>query len=76
MKSIYRSVEGERAVRERYLKFLQTLARAQSAGTRPDARGRDLRRCVRRREGAPPLLLLHGGMRKFRDVDGRRRRLG
>ena len=61
MKSIYKSVEGERAVRERYLAILKHWPLPNQQLRVPTREGETfIVACGD--ASAPPLLLLHGGM--------------
>jgi len=61
MKSIYKSAEGERAVRERYLKILQHWP-VPNQQLRVATRAGETFVVACGDENAPPLLLLHGAM--------------
>jgi pimeloyl-ACP methyl ester carboxylesterase len=61
MKSVYKSAEGERAVRERYLKILKHWPVPNEQLRVPTREGETFVVACGA-ENAPPLLLLHGGM--------------
>jgi pimeloyl-ACP methyl ester carboxylesterase len=61
MKSVYKSAEGERAVRERYLKILQHWP-VPNQQLRVATRAGETFIVACGDQNAPPLLLLHGGM--------------
>src|SRR5271169_5517861 len=61
MKSLYKSAQGERAVRERYLTILDHWPLPNRQLRVPTREGETFI-VVCGDDGAPPLLLLHGGM--------------
>jgi len=68
MNRLYKTAEGERLVRERYLAFLKHWPVAHHQIRIPTRQGETFI-VVCGAEGAPPLLLLHGGAGKLRHVD-------